>query len=313
VSNKKVLVTCPQMQGCIDVFRAELDRHGVEVTLPKVVQQLTEAELMDLIGGFDGMIAGDDPLTSDVLARAVRLRVISKWGVGTDGIDLEAARSLGIVVTNTPGAFSDEVADVVAGYLVMLARQLHRIDASVRAGGWSKPEGQTLRDKILGIIGFGSIGQAVARRGIGLGMNVTASDIAPLAREEASGMAVTMVGQAEVFREADFLVLCTPLTAATRHIANATTMATMRPGSYIVNVARGPLIDEPALCEALATGHIGGAALDVYECEPLPPSSQLRGFPQCVLGSHNGSNTREAVLRASAAAVGNLLQWLETR
>jgi D-3-phosphoglycerate dehydrogenase len=307
----RVLITCRQMQNCIDDFRPKLNARGLELVMPEVVQQPIEDELIELIGDFDGMIAGDDPLTARVLDHAKRMRIISKWGVGTDGIDLDAARARGIAVTNTPGVFGGEVADVAIGYVVMLARQLHRIDASVKAGGWLKHEGRSLAEKVLGVAGFGSIGQAVCTRGRGFGMRVVAYDISDSARATAVEMDVEMLSRDELFRQSDFLVLCSPLTPDTWHLVGEQTLALMSPGSLLVNVARGPLVEEAALVEALDSGRLAGAALDVFEQEPLPADSALRHFEQCVFGSHNASNTREGVLRASAAAVDNLLQGLE--
>jgi D-3-phosphoglycerate dehydrogenase len=311
VSSERVLITCRQMQNCIDEFRPRLDEYELELILPEIVQQPSEDELIEIIGGFDGMIAGDDPLTARVLDHAGRMRIISKWGVGIDGIDLDAARARGIPVVNTPGVFGDEVADVAMGYVVMLARQLHRIDASVRAGGWFKHEGRSLSDKVLGVAGFGSIGQAVGARGLGFGMRVLAYDVAEAAGTVAGEMGVETLDRDELFRQSDFLVLCSPLTPETRHMVDGRTLALMRPGGYLVNVARGPLVDEAALVEALDSGHLAAAALDVFEQEPLPADSPLRRFEQCVFGSHNASNTREGVLRASARAVDNLLHGLQ--
>jgi D-3-phosphoglycerate dehydrogenase / 2-oxoglutarate reductase len=306
----RVLITCRQMQNCIEEFLPVLNQHQLELVMPDIVQQPSEDELVEIIGAFDGMIAGDDPLTARVLDQAQRMRIISKWGVGIDGIDLEAARARGIKVENTPGVFGDEVADVAAGYMVMLARQLHRIDASVKGGEWLKYEGRSLTDKVLGIAGFGSIGQAVAARGLGFGMRPVAHDIAAPARLAAREMGVEIVDRDEIFRRSDFVVLCSPLTSETRHMANARTLEMMRPGSYLINVARGQLVDELALIDALTTGRLDAAALDVFEVEPLPGDSGLRGFEQCVFGSHNASNTREGVLRTSAKAVENLLEGL---
>jgi D-3-phosphoglycerate dehydrogenase / 2-oxoglutarate reductase len=311
VSGERVLITCRQMQNCIDEFRSRLEEHELELVLPEIVQQPSEEGLIEIIGGFDGMIAGDDPLSGRVLEHAKRMRIISKWGVGIDGIDLDAAQALGIPVTNTPGVFGGEVADLALGYVIMLARQLHRIDASVRAGGWFKHEGRSLSDKALGIAGFGSIGQAVARRGQGFGMRVVAHDVADAASVAAEEMDVEMLGRDELFAQSDFLVLCSPLIPETRHMVNERTLALMQPGSYLVNVGRGPLVDESALVEALDSGRVVAAALDVFEEEPLPDSSPLRRFEQCVFGSHNASNTREGVLRASAKAVDNLLYGLQ--
>jgi D-3-phosphoglycerate dehydrogenase len=299
------------MQNCIDEFLPALNEHQLDVVMPEVVQQPTEDELIEIIGDFDGMIAGDDPLTARVLAHAKRMRIISKWGVGIDGIDIDAARERGIAVLNTPGVFGGEVADVALGYVVMLARQLHQIDESVRAGGWLKHEGRSLADKVLGVAGFGSIGQAVGARGLGFGMRVVAYDITDDTRIAASEMGIEMLGLEELFQQSDFLVLCSPLTPETRHMVNERTLALMRPGSFLVNVARGPLVDEAALVRALDSGHLAAAALDVFEEEPLAANSGLRRFEQCVFGSDNASNTREGVLRASAKAVENLLRGLE--
>jgi len=276
-----------------------------------VIQQPTEDELIATIADFEGMIAGDDPITARVLEHATRMRVISKWGVGTDGIDKEAARARGIEVTNTPAVFGDEVADVALGYLVMLARQLHRIDASVRAGGWFKHEGRSLDGKTLGVAGFGSVGQAVARRALAFGMDVVAYDVVDAARSAAADLRVGLVDRDELFRRSDALVLCCPLTPETHHMIEARTLALLPHGAYLVNVARGPLVDEPALVEALRSGQLRAAALDVFEEEPLPLDSPLREFEQCVFGSHNASNATEGVLRASARAVENLLAGLE--
>jgi D-3-phosphoglycerate dehydrogenase len=300
------------MQNVFGRFSQRFDERGIAYDLPHVVQQPTEDELIAVIGDYDGMIAGDDSLSERVLSRAQRMRIISKWGVGTDGIDLDAARSLGIAVTNTPGVFGEDVADVAAGYLVVAARQLHRIHDSVASGGWFKHEGVGLTGKTLGIAGYGSIGTALARRGKGFGLSVIAHDVDGAARNRALNDGVEAVALEELFRRSDFLVLCLPLTSETRRIVDAGTLALMPDGSILVNVARGGLVDEDALVEALATGRLAAAALDVFAEEPLPTEHPLRQFPQCVLGSHNASNTREGVLRTSELAVDNLLSGLES-
>lgn len=311
MSALRVLITCPQMQSCIEAFQERFDARDIALDLPEVVQQPTEEELIAIIGDYDGMIAGDDPLTARVLEHAQRMKIISKWGVGVDGIDLDAATAQGITVTNTPDVFGDDVADVAAGYLVMLARQLHRIDASVREGGWLKHEGVGLAGKTLGIVGFGSVGRALGRRGRGFGMTVIANDTAPGVLDAANSDGVELVGRDDVFSRSDFLALSVPLTPETRQLVNAAALDLMRQGSFLVNVARGGLVDEPALVAALASGHLAAAALDVFEDEPLPLDSPLRGFPECVFGTHNGSNTTAGVLRASERAVENLLAGLE--
>jgi len=194
---------------------------------------------------------------------------------------------------------------------VMLTRQLHRIDASVREGGWLKHEGRSLSGKTMGIAGFGSIGEAVARRALGFGMQVVAHDVVDAARGPAEAMGVGLVDSDELFRRSDAIVLCCPLTPETHHMVDARTLALLPAGAYFVNVARGPLVDEPALVEALRSGQVQAAALDVFEEEPLPMESPLREFEQCVFGSHNGSNATEGVFRASARAVENLFAGLD--
>lgn len=307
----RALITCRQMQDCFDRFEPRLRALGIESVLPEVVQNLGERELLPIIGGFDGMIAGDDRLTAAVLRSAPRLRIISKWGIGTDAIDLEAAAELGIRVTNTPAVFADDVADVAAGYLVLLARRLHLIDRSVRDGGWLKYRGTALAGRTLAIYGLGSIGRAVGRRGHGFGMRVIGHDVAPPALALAADAGIELVASVdELFGAAEFLVLCAPATPDTRHIVNRRTLALMPAGAFLVNVARGALVDEAALAQALAGGRLAGAALDVFEEEPLPAGSPLRHFESCVFGSHNGSNTEQGVLRASELAVENLIEGL---
>ena len=245
-----------------------------------------------------------------MLEHATRLRIVSKWGVGVDNIDLEAAAELGIRVTNTPGTFGDEVADVVIGYLVLLARQLHRTDAGTRAGHWPKIQGFSLAGRTLGIVGLGSIGQAVARRAVAMGMTVLGSDVSDAQADRARSLGVEVVALDDLQRRSDIVTLCCPLTADNRHLFDAAAFARMKPGSYLINTARGPLVDEEAIIDALQAGHLAGAALDVFEEEPLPASSPLRGLDSVILGAHNASNTSDAVLRVNEIAMVNLLDGL---
>jgi D-3-phosphoglycerate dehydrogenase len=298
------------MQRTAEDWRGRFDTLGIEVGIPPVVQQLSPATLVELLPRYDGMIAGDDQLTAAVLESGRRLRVVSKWGIGLDGIDLAAAERLGIRVTNTPDTFGDEVADVVVGYMIMLARQLHRIDRSVREGTWAKPQGISLSGRTLGIVGLGSIGRALAHRAIALGMRVIGYEIVPGTAERAATMGVQLVELDSLIAEADMVSLHCPLTDQNRHMIDAGQLARMRPGSYLLNTARGPLVDEAALVEALGSGHLAGAALDVFEEEPLPPASPLAHIENVILGSHNASNTREAVARVNEMAIANVLKGM---
>lgn len=307
----RALVTCLHLQRHLDRYEQRFRRHGIEVEAPEVMQQMREAELLPIIGRFDGMVAGDDEVTARVLeAGCPRLRVVAKWGIGVDGIDREAARRLGVAVYNTPGVFADEVADVVVGYLVSLARGLHAMDRSVRAGGWLKPQGVSLRGKRLGVVGVGSIGAAVVRRGHTLGLEVVGHDAVEVDAELRRATGLAMVGLDELLATSDFISLCCPLTPETRHLIDASALSRTKPGVFLINTARGGLVAEPALVAALTAGRLGGAALDVFESEPLPDDSPLRGFNSVIFGTHNASNTLEAVLRVNEMAIANLLRGL---
>ena len=308
--NQKVLVTCPHLQKTIDLYKDRLAKKGIEVEVPPLVQQLSEAELLEIIDRFDGVIAGDDPFTAQVLQKGKRLKVIAKWGIGVDAIDLAAAARLGISVKNTPDVFADEVGDVALGYIILLARQLHQMDKSVRAGGRQQIPGMTLRGKILGVIGVGSIGRGIARRGAAVGMSVLGYDVQEIPESVQAELGVQSVGLEELLQRADFISLSCNLTPENYHLLSDDEFELMKLGVYVVNVARGPLIDESALVAALDSGKVAGAALDVLEVEPLPIESPLRQFDQCIFGTHNGSHTREAVLRVNDLAIHNLLQGL---
>jgi D-3-phosphoglycerate dehydrogenase len=302
MSELSILCTCPPMIGGIDRVRDEFARRGARVIIPEFAQILSEDELVGLVPQHDGWIIGDDPATARVFAagRAGKLRAAVKWGVGTDNVDFKGAEAAGLDVANTPGMFGEEVSDVAIAYLIGLARGLFAIDRGVRAGGWPKPSGISLAGKTVALAGYGNIGRTTARKLLAFGMKVIVHDPGCWP-EPVPGLVGR--GWPEGLGEADFVVLTCALTASNRRMVNAETIALMKPGVRIVNVSRGPLIDEAALAGALRSGHVAAAALDVFEEEPLPPDNPLRGFEQCVFGSHNGSNTREAVDRTSLRAI----------
>jgi D-3-phosphoglycerate dehydrogenase len=307
----KVLVTCPHLQQTIGSYLPQLAERGVEVDIPPLVQQLSESKLLEIIDRYDGVIAGDDPFTAKVLEKGVRLKVIAKWGIGIDAIDIEAAKRLGIQVSNTPNVFADEVADVVMGYVILLARQLHKLDQSARNGGWCKIQGRSLRGKTLGVIGVGSIGRAVVHRAVAAGMSIVGYDIAIIPPSFVEETEIRVNSLSELLQTSDFISLNCNLTPASRHMLSREEFAMMKTGVYIINTARGSLIDEIALIEALDQGKVAGAALDVFEEEPLSLDSPLRQFDNCIFGTHNSSNTLEAVMRVNELAIQNLLDGLE--
>lgn len=274
---------------------------------------MTESELLDCIADYDGVIAGDDEFTEQVFESAENLRMISKWGIGTDNIDKEAAAKRDIAVYNTPGVFDDEVADVVVGYAIMLTRKLHRIDRDVQAGEWSCPRGTSLAGKTFGVVGVGNIGSTVARRASALGMDVLGYDVRSLPAELVADTDIKSVTKDRLFEDATIVSLNCPLTSDTRQMVGHDELAKLGPEGYLINTARGKLVDQSALIDALETGRIAGAALDVYEREPLPPESPLTELDNVVLGSHNAQNTTEAVERVNRQAIENLLEGLSER
>lgn len=299
------------MLRAIDRFRAEFARRGLEIHTPNVTQTLSEAELLELVPKFDGWIIGDDPATRRVFttAQAGKLKAAVKWGVGVDNVDFAACKDLGIPISNTPGMFGREVADIALGYVVALARQTFVIDRGVKAGQWLKPAGASLSEKTVALVGFGDIGRNTAKRLLACELNVIAYD--PYFKPTPGLEAVQSAAWPDRVEEADFVVVTCALTKENRHLVNAASLARMKPGVRIINVSRGPLINEADLAAALASGHVHSAALEVMEVEPLPSESPLRGFGDRVLfGSHNASNTVEAVNRTSEKAIELLAGFL---
>ncbi|MEX0740641.1 MAG: phosphoglycerate dehydrogenase [Pseudohongiella sp.] len=306
----KVLITCPPMLGMIDYFKPLFDQYGMEVTAPKVVQILSVEELKDLVPQHNGWIIGDDPATREVFAagKAGHLRAAVKWGIGVDNVDFTACKDFGIPITNTPNMFGGEVADIAMGYVIALARETFQVDAGVRAGNWPKPRGISLAGKTVALVGFGDIGKNTAKRLLAADMHVIAYD--PVAPDHAELAAVQRAEWPARLGEADFIVFTCALTPSSFHMLNADALKRVKPGVRVVNVGRGPLIEESALEAALQDGRVYSAALDVFEVEPLPMNSYLRAHPRCIFGSHNASNTSDAVVRTSEIAINTLKGFL---
>jgi D-3-phosphoglycerate dehydrogenase len=299
------------MLGMIDAFRGDFAERGLEVTAVNVVQTLSVAELKELVPQHDGWIIGDDPATREVFeaGKAGHLKAAVKWGIGVDNVDFAACKDLGIPITNTPNMFGAEVADVATGYVIALARETFSIDRGVREGKWPKPRGISLAGKVVALVGFGDIGRNTARRLLAADMQVIAYD--PFAKPSEELPSVQLAAWPQRLEEADFIVVNCALTPSSLHLLNAAAFERAKPGVRVVNVGRGPVIDEPALIAALESGKVYSAALDVFEQEPLPSDSPLRSHPRCVFGSHNASNTADAVARTSRLAVGRLAEFLQ--
>lgn len=306
-----ILVSNIMMLRERDRFDADLRDLGLEPLWADVSQFMSEDDCLAYAGQVDGWLAGDDRITGKVLdAHLPRLRVISKWGTGVDSIDVEAARSRGVPVLNSPGAFAQAVGECAIGYMLMLLRDLGRIDREVRAGGWPKPRSESPVGKTLGVIGFGAIGQAIGRMGGALGMTVVFSDpmkADPVDLGTARAEPLDLPG---VCQRADVLVLACNLTPDNHHMINSDTIGLMPDGAWLINVARGPLVRESDLVAALESGKLAGAALDVFEDEPLSADNPLRRFENVVLGSHNCNNEVSAVEYVHRNTIANLMSVL---
>lgn len=281
----------------LDRLRSEL-----EVRFSDVDRPLDEEEMVKLVRGCAGLIVGVDPVTTRVL-KAGPLRVVVKYGSGMDNIDVEAARTLGVQVTSTPGANARSVAELAIALLLSLARNVALHDRSVRAGSWRRLTGVELAGKQLGIVGYGAVGREVARLARGLDMHVVAHD--PLLHDAD----VPLVPLEQLYSASDAVSLHLPLTDETRGLVGERELAAMKPTAFLINTARGGLVDEAALAAAVRSGRLAGAALDGFEVEPLG-ESPLRELENVVLSPHAGASTYDAVLRTAAQAVDRLLAEL---
>jgi D-3-phosphoglycerate dehydrogenase len=275
--------------------------------LPNTVGRAYRAqELMTALGGVDAIITGTDELTAEVIAHAHRLKTIAKHGVGLETIDLDAARAHGIVVSATPQAVSDSVADLTLALLLAVARKVVPSHNTTVAGGWKNYTGMELRDKVLGIVGLGRIGREVCLRAQGFGMKVIAHDSYPH-RAFAAEHQVTFVTLDELLTTADVVTLHLPAEQVTGPLLGAAEFARMKPGSLLLNTARGALVDEAALSAALRSGHLGGAGLDAFVDEP-PVGSPLLAAANVVLTPHIGGSTVDCRRRMGELVIENLLR-----
>ena len=281
-----------------------------EVIYNPHARPLEAGEVLALLDGVDGYIAGLDYITADVINRApAGLKVISRYGAGVDRVDLEAARAKGIRVTNTPGTNAVAVCELAFGLMLSLARAIPRLDDAVKQGEWPRSDGIELFGKTLGIIGFGAIGKNLAVRARAFGMRVIAFD--PFFDAAfASLHSVEQKSLDEVIAEADFLSLHVPLTEETHYLIDQAAISRMKHGAFVINTARGGLLDEAAAADALKAGRLGGVGLDAYEAEPVT-NSPLLGLKNVVMTPHTGAHTNEAIAGMGILATQNLIDVLQ--
>jgi D-3-phosphoglycerate dehydrogenase len=275
-------------------LRTELERAVGQVQYSPEKRPLAAGELTGLVRGIDGWIAGLDEINAAVIAAADRLKVIARYGVGVDRVDLEAATQRGIVVANTPGANSAAVAELTIGLMLALGRRICQANREVRNGRWPRYSGVGLAGKTVGLVGFGSIGREVARRLAAFGCRILVADpyIDP---EVVSGCRATLQSLDDLLPVSDFVCLHAAATPLTAGMVNDSFFRKMKPGAFLVNTARGELVDEAALGLAIESGRLCGAALDCFRREPPAADHPLLRLPQVIATPHTGAHTDEAV------------------
>jgi D-3-phosphoglycerate dehydrogenase len=306
-----ILFSAPYMLSAIGRFRPVLEHYGFDLIIPEVRERLDEVELLKYAGRFDGAICGDDNYSLRVLeACAPRLVVISKWGTGIDSIDSTAAARLGIRVCRTPNAFTLPVADSVIGYILAFARRQPWMDRSMKTGAWEKLAGKSLSECTLGVVGVGTIGKAVIRRALPFGMKLLGNDIIEIDHVFLAETGVEMTSLDDLLDRADFISLNCDLNPTSHHLINGRMLNLMHQNSVLINTARGPIVEEAALEAALIKGTIGGAALDVFEIEPLSLDSPFRKLDNVMVAPHNANSSPTAWERVNWNTIKNLVEGL---
>lgn len=300
----RVVVWCPLSEP----QQARLREQGHEVELFSA-GTMSRGEIAEHINQFDALIVGLDPIDREILAAGDRLKVVARFGIGLDSVDIQAATELGIAVTNTPGASKVAVAELAIAHMFSLSRQLPQHHASTKAGGWERRLGTELFGKTLGVMGLGNIGKEVARRAVSLGMGVVAYDTY-WDDGFAAEWGIERLSKEEVLQEADIVTLHLPMAPETTGFIGRQELEMMKPGALLVNTARGGLVDAQALCDALSSNHLAGAALDVFAEEP-PSGSPLLALDNIILSPHLGGETAEAHENLGRLAVDNAMAVLQ--
>lgn len=328
----KVLLTCPPMINRISNYQDILKNNNIEIEIPKFTQVMKEEELIKIIDKYDGWIIGDDPATKSVFEAGSKgkLKCAVKWGVGVDNVDFDACKKLNIPITNIPNVFGEEVSDIAIGMLLNLTRKINLIDLETKNGGWIKPCGESLYGKKVCLIGFGDIGRHTARKLLAFNLDIWVSDPAckkingkikynyghgfknhtpELTKLLNSINDVNIDSLDNCLNDANYIIVTCALNEKTKYLVNRENILKCKKGVKIINVARGPIVNENDVIELLDKKFIDSVGFDVFETEPLPIDSGLRKFNQNIYGSHNGSNTQEAVDKTSKIAINNILKF----
>ena len=306
-----VLLTAPYIIPSLERFKPVFEKYNIDLIVPDVEERMEESDLLKYAGQFDGTVCGDDQYSARVLdACAPRLKVISKWGTGVDSIDASACSRLNIRLCRTPNAFTTSVADTVFGYLLAFARRQPWMDKAMKSGRWEKISGRTLSECTLGVIGVGNIGKAVTRRARAFGMKVLGTDIVDIDHVFITESGIQMTDLSTLLSSSDFVSINCDLNPTSHHLINAQTLAQMKPSAILINTARGPIVSEKELIEALQAERLAGAAMDVFEVEPLPLDSPLLKMDNVMLAPHNSNSSPAAWERVHWNTIRNLIEGL---
>jgi D-3-phosphoglycerate dehydrogenase len=306
----RVLVTANSYGKFNPKLKTELESQVKQVIYNKTGKPLSSDQVADLLPGIDGYIAGLDQIDQKALESSDTLKVIARYGVGFDQVDLHAASDKGIIVTNTPGANSASVAELALGMILMLARQIPTATQALQQGQWPRLPGLTLEDKTVGIIGLGAIGKHLAKRLSGFDCRLLAYD--PFGDKDfAQRYDISLVDLSALIASSDFISLHVPVLKETRGMVNSEFIDAMKKGSFIINTSRGELVDEKALLEGLQSGHIRGAGLDAFSKEPPDIDNPLLSLPQVVCTPHLGAQTDGATNNMGRMALDECLRVLQ--
>ena len=306
----RVLVSAPYIIPFLGKFREFFIENDIEVIVADVDERLEEEALIRLLPSCHGILCGDDRITANVLDCCPDLRVIVKWGTGIDSIDAVAAAKRDVVVRRTPNAFSEPVADTVLGYVLAFCRNVTVMDSQMKNGLWDKVSGVALNECTIGVIGVGDVGRAVLRRARAFGAELLGNDIRSLDKKIVQHLGVEMVDLETLLCRADFVSINCDLNETSYRLINRQTLSSMQPHSILVNTARGEIVNEADLINALNNKVIAGAGLDVFEHEPLATDSPLRCMDNCLIAPHNSNSSPEAWDRVHVNSLNMLVEEL---
>lgn len=307
----KILITPRSFASSSDKAIKMLTARGYEIQRNNTDRPYKKEEMLNLIKDIDGIIIGIDELSAEIIERADKLKVISKYGIGLDNIDINMATNKNIIVTNTPKANVDAVADLAFGLILSLARRIPEADQKTKSGKWEKIIGKSVWEKTLGIIGLGKIGKQVVKRAQGFQMNILVFDLIK-DKKFAQRYGIKYVNLEKLLQKSDYITIHIPLNDATRGMISYKELGKIKKEAFLINTSRGGIVDEQALYKALRNNQLKGAALDVYSNEP-PVESPLKELDNVIMTPHIGAYTEEAIENMGMQATQNLIDVLEGR